>query len=114
MRAVAGGRGYPAAMGHSKAWMLLTRCFWTWLKAAGLMDTMQGALGCLPSIHGEFGPPTARATQQQLISPLMLWILLQPCFLLKWAPGFIVNAGFPIPSQLFVGTNKQIWFLLFN
>lgn len=59
MCAAVGGRGRPAAMGHSKAWMLLTRCFWTWLKAAGLMDTMQGALGCLPSVHGEFGPPTA-------------------------------------------------------
>lgn len=59
MCAVARGSDHPAAMGHSKAWMLLTQCFWTWLKAAGLLDTMQGALGCLLSIPREFGSPTA-------------------------------------------------------
>lgn len=47
--------------------------------------------------------------QQQLVSPLMLW-LLQPSFLLKWAPGFIVSAQFTIPSDFFLWELiKRIW-----
>lgn len=101
MCAAAGGSGCPAAVGRSKAWMLLTQCFWTWLKAAGLMDTMQGVLGCLLSIHREFGPSTAMPEPLVQLPALHVALCLaSPCSPhWLWARDVTSSAPEPVVAQ---------------